>query len=193
MVNPADKRNRADERCPLGKRREAARECSLASTACNATGPSMPPPTSSNAPKPPAQHTIRDSSRLSAQHDPIRARPRHQPPCSTRDRALLPQTASPITWRSAARRGAQDGRPRDDRVERELVADLKAVRGKRNILFALAGAAVEHPDDTVRRAIFPVVGEQTLRELVREAHEDSSWLCLLERDRAARDGPARRS
>ena len=57
----------------------------------------------------------------------------------------------------------------DYRVEQELVADLKAVRGKRGILFALAGAAVEHPDDTVRRAIYPVVGEQTLRELVREA------------------------
>ena len=57
----------------------------------------------------------------------------------------------------------------DYRVEQELVADLKAVRGKRGILFALAGAAVEHPDETVRRSIFPVVGEQTLRELVREA------------------------
>jgi hypothetical protein len=43
----------------------------------------------------------------------------------------------------------------DYRVEQELVADLKAVRGKRGILFALAGAAVEHPDDTIRRAIFP--------------------------------------
>jgi hypothetical protein len=30
-------------------------------------------------------------------------------------------------------------------------------------------AAVEHPDDTVRRALFPVVGESTLRDLVREA------------------------
>jgi hypothetical protein len=57
----------------------------------------------------------------------------------------------------------------DYRVEQELVADLKAVPGKRGILFALAGAAVEHPDDTVRRAMFPVVAEQTLRELVREA------------------------
>lgn len=34
---------------------------------------------------------------------------------------------------------------------------------------ALARAAVEHPDDTVRRALFPVVGESTLRDLVREA------------------------
>lgn len=57
----------------------------------------------------------------------------------------------------------------DYRVEQELLADLKHVRGKRTILFALAEAAVEHPDDTVRTAIWPVVGEHTLRELVREA------------------------
>jgi len=43
------------------------------------------------------------------------------------------------------------------------------VRGKEGILFRLAAAAVEHPDDTVRTALFPVVGEGILRELVREA------------------------
>ncbi len=57
----------------------------------------------------------------------------------------------------------------ENRVEDELIADLKRVRGKEGILFALAKAAVEHPDDTVRRALFPVVGESTLRDLVREA------------------------
>ena len=57
----------------------------------------------------------------------------------------------------------------DYRVEQELLADLKHVRGKRGILFALAGAALEHPDEMVRRAIWPVVGEHTLRDLVREA------------------------
>jgi Tn3 transposase DDE domain len=41
--------------------------------------------------------------------------------------------------------------------------------GREAILFRLAEAAVEHPDDTVREALFPVVGEKTLRELVREA------------------------
>ena len=55
------------------------------------------------------------------------------------------------------------------RVEGELIADLKRVRGKEAILFALAEAAVDHPDDTVRQALFPVVGETTLRDLVREA------------------------
>lgn len=55
------------------------------------------------------------------------------------------------------------------RVAGELIADLKRVRGKEGRLFALAEAAVDHPDDTVRQALFPVVGEATLRDLVREA------------------------
>lgn len=60
----------------------------------------------------------------------------------------------------------------DRRVERELIDDLRRVRGKEAILFRLAEAAVEHPDDTVREALYPVVGEKTLRELVREAKAD---------------------
>ncbi len=57
----------------------------------------------------------------------------------------------------------------ENRVEKDLVEDLRRVRGKEGILFRLAAAAVAHPDDTVRTALFPVVGEKTLRELVREA------------------------
>ncbi|WP_232784526.1 hypothetical protein [Carbonactinospora thermoautotrophica] len=57
----------------------------------------------------------------------------------------------------------------EKKVERELTEDLKRVRGKESILFRLAEAAVDHPDETVRRALFPVVGERTLRELVAEA------------------------
>ena len=41
--------------------------------------------------------------------------------------------------------------------------------GKQGLLFALAGAALEHPDETVRKALFPVVAEATLRDLVKEA------------------------
>ena len=55
------------------------------------------------------------------------------------------------------------------RVEGELLDDLRRVRGKQGILFRLAEAAVAHPDETVRTALFPVVGETTLRDLVREA------------------------
>jgi hypothetical protein len=55
------------------------------------------------------------------------------------------------------------------RVAGELLADLRRVRGKEGILFRLAETAVAHPEDTVRSALFPVVGEATLRDLVREA------------------------
>ncbi len=57
----------------------------------------------------------------------------------------------------------------ENRVEGELLADLRRVRGKQNILFRLAEAALDHPDDTVRKALYPVVGEATLRDLVAEA------------------------
>jgi hypothetical protein len=57
----------------------------------------------------------------------------------------------------------------DRRVERELVADLRRVRGKEQILYRVAEVAVDHPDDTIRTALYPVVDERTLRDLVREA------------------------
>jgi len=57
----------------------------------------------------------------------------------------------------------------ENKVEGELVRDLKRVRGKQGLLFALAEAAVEHPDETVRDVLFPVVPEVTLRQLVKEA------------------------
>ncbi|MGI8590866.1 MAG: Tn3 family transposase [Nakamurella sp.] len=55
------------------------------------------------------------------------------------------------------------------RVEGELLTDLRRVRGKEGLLFAVAGAALERPDDSVRSVVFPVVGDATLRDLVREA------------------------
>ncbi len=57
----------------------------------------------------------------------------------------------------------------ENRVESELLADLRRVRGKEGILFRLAEAAVEHPDETVRAALYPVVSEAVLRDLVKEA------------------------
>jgi TnpA family transposase len=57
----------------------------------------------------------------------------------------------------------------DRRVERELIADLRRVKGKEAILFRVAEVAVEHPDDTIRAALYPVVDERTLQDLVREA------------------------
>lgn len=54
------------------------------------------------------------------------------------------------------------------RVEQQAIGELKRVTGKTNLLFEIAGAAVAQPDGTVRDVVFPVAGEQTLRDLVRE-------------------------
>ena len=54
------------------------------------------------------------------------------------------------------------------KVERELLDDLKRVTGKHNLLFELADAALAKPDGVVREVVFAVVGEQTLRDLVKE-------------------------
>ncbi|WP_435851446.1 hypothetical protein [Streptomyces mirabilis] len=55
------------------------------------------------------------------------------------------------------------------RVEKQLTAELKKVRGKEGILFKLADAVIGKPDEAVRTALYPVVGENTLRDLVAEA------------------------
>lgn len=65
------------------------------------------------------------------------------------------------------------------RVEHELLDDLKRVSGKHNLLFDLAGAAVEQPDGIVREVIFPVVSEQILRDLVKEAKATGSYRTTL--------------
>jgi hypothetical protein len=61
-------------------------------------------------------------------------------------------------------------------AQAELVADLHRVRGKENLLFRLAEVALEHPDDTVRNALYPVIGPNTLAELVREGRASESAL-----------------
>jgi Domain of unknown function (DUF4158) len=54
------------------------------------------------------------------------------------------------------------------RVEKAFVKDIKKVSGKTNLLFRLAEAVVDKPDGTIREVVFPVVSEQTLRNLVKE-------------------------
>ena len=55
------------------------------------------------------------------------------------------------------------------KVESELTSEFRRVHGKQGILFKLAAAAVDHPDEIVRAALYPVVGETTLRDQVAEA------------------------
>ncbi|MER7279971.1 Tn3 family transposase [Dactylosporangium sp. NPDC000244] len=58
-----------------------------------------------------------------------------------------------------------------NKVNKTVEAEIRRVLGKEGILFKVAEAAVDHPDATVREAVYPAVdgGEQTLRALVAEA------------------------
>jgi hypothetical protein len=62
------------------------------------------------------------------------------------------------------------GAKAERRVERELIEDLKRITGKTGLLYRLAEAALAHPEGTVKEVLFPVVDEQTLRDLVREGY-----------------------
>lgn len=54
------------------------------------------------------------------------------------------------------------------RVEKELLNDFRAVRGKTTLLFKMAEAVVGEPDGVIKSVLYPVVGEQTLKDLVKE-------------------------
>ncbi|MFE0062272.1 DUF4158 domain-containing protein [Streptomyces sp. NPDC059003] len=57
----------------------------------------------------------------------------------------------------------------EKKVEGEFVKKLRRVRGKEGILLRLAEAAVAQPQGTVRKVIYPVAGEYTLKALAAEA------------------------
>src|SRR5437762_72007 len=56
----------------------------------------------------------------------------------------------------------------EGRVEQEYVTQLKRIAGKDTILYYIAEAAVEHPDDPVRKVVFPVASETLLQDLIKE-------------------------
>ncbi len=56
----------------------------------------------------------------------------------------------------------------ENKVEKELLEDLRQVRGKANVLFKLAEAAVGQPEGVIKDVLYPVVGLQTLEDLVKE-------------------------
>ncbi|WP_308433416.1 Tn3 family transposase [Streptomyces alanosinicus] len=57
----------------------------------------------------------------------------------------------------------------EKKVEGEFIKELKKVRGKEGILLRLAEAAIAQPQGTVRKVIYPVAGETTLKALAAEA------------------------
>lgn len=54
------------------------------------------------------------------------------------------------------------------RVDKELIEDFKRVSGKNGMLFRIAEASLEHPEEMVKDVVYPVVSKQTLQNLVKE-------------------------
>ena len=57
----------------------------------------------------------------------------------------------------------------EKKIEKVLLEDFKKVSGKHGLLFRVAEAALSDPDGLVREVVFPVVGEETLSAVVKEA------------------------
>lgn len=60
------------------------------------------------------------------------------------------------------------GTQAEKRVDEELLTDFKRVTGKTRLLFQMAAVALDHPAEAVQEVIYPVVGVETLRNLVTE-------------------------
>jgi TnpA family transposase len=56
----------------------------------------------------------------------------------------------------------------EKKVDKELIKDFRKVSGKNNILFNMAKAVLDNPDDTVRNVVFPIVNENILKSLIKE-------------------------
>jgi hypothetical protein len=60
-------------------------------------------------------------------------------------------------------------------VDRQILKDVKRIRGKHRLLYEVAQVSIEKPDGTVKEVIYPVAPEQTLRDLVQEFKAGGSY------------------
>src|SRR5699024_4257158 len=62
------------------------------------------------------------------------------------------------------------------KVDREILNDIKRVTGKSTILYNIADVALKNPDGTIKDVLYPVVKEQTFKDLVKEfKHTGSAY------------------
>ncbi len=54
------------------------------------------------------------------------------------------------------------------RINKELIEDFKLVNGKTNILFRIAEVALANPEGVIQTVVYPVVSQETLKNLVKE-------------------------
>ena len=61
------------------------------------------------------------------------------------------------------------------RVEKRILAEIRKTSGKDRLFERLLEAALENPEGTVREVLFPIVGEERLRDLLREFRARGSY------------------
>lgn len=61
------------------------------------------------------------------------------------------------------------------RVNKRVIKEVKRVRGKNKLLFDMASASLDHPEGKVKEIIYPIAGEQTLRDLIQEFKLNGSY------------------
>lgn len=57
----------------------------------------------------------------------------------------------------------------EKKVDKVLLAEFKKVSGKNRLFIRVAEAALDNPDGVVREVVFPVGGQETLSDVVKEA------------------------
>ncbi len=60
-------------------------------------------------------------------------------------------------------------------VDRQILKDVKRIRGKHRLLYEVAQVSIERPEGTVKEVIYPVAPEQTLRDLIQEFKASGSY------------------
>lgn len=61
------------------------------------------------------------------------------------------------------------------RVNKRVIKEVKRVQGKNKLLFDVASASLDYPEGKVKEIIYPIAGEQTLRDLVQEFKLSGSY------------------
>lgn len=61
------------------------------------------------------------------------------------------------------------------RVTKEIAGGVLEVSAKKALLFKIAQTAIENPDATIRDALFPIIGEKTFNDLVKEFEANSPF------------------
>jgi hypothetical protein len=60
-------------------------------------------------------------------------------------------------------------------LSQEVINEVKRVQGKNKLLYDVAAASLDNPEGKIKEIIYPIAGEQTLREIIQEFKANGSY------------------